>query len=454
PTELNKLYRFRGEEYAGTFVIRQPVTFKDHKHYNIHRLLQAVDKNILLSRQDRSTLAAADERFLPREQVLHHYREFPELLANTAFVMQSCGIDMDFSKPKTKAMFSDSKAQDKELLRSLAFEGMTRRYDAHNATARARVEKELEVIDRQGFNAYFLITWDIIRFARSKGFFYVGRGSGANSMVAYCLNITDVDPLELDLYFERFLNPHRSSPPDFDIDFSWKDRDEVIQYVFDRHGKDRVCLLGMFSTFQRNAMIRELGKVLGLPKGEIDNLANNLYARYKDDTLQQLIKTYSAEIVNFPNHLSIHAGGILISEAPIHQYTATELPPKGFVTAQLDMHVADSIGLEKLDILSQRGLGHIKEAVEVIQQNRNISIDIHDVKRFMHDDNVNKNIQVADTIGCFYIESPAMRQLLQKLRCGDYLTLVAASSIIRPGVAQSGMMRQYIYRYNNQDQVT
>lgn len=454
PSEINKLYRFRDKEYADKFVIRQPVTFKNKKHYNIHRLLQAVDKNTLLSKQDKSVLATPEEMFLPVQVLWNKFKEYPEIFSNTITVMESCYIEMDFKKPKTKSIFRGTKADDKELLRRLAFEGLAYRYGKGNREAEARVEKELKVVDDLGFNAYFLITWDIIRFAQTKGFFYVGRGSGANSMIAYCLRITDVDPIELDLYFERFLNPYRATPPDFDIDFSWKDRDEVIQYVFDKYGKDHVSLLGMFSTFQRSAMTRELGKVFGLSKGEIDNLVHNPYATYEDDSFQQLIKLYSEDIVNFPNHLSIHAGGILISEEPIHQYTATELPPKGYPTTQLDMHVAEAIGLEKLDILSQRGLGHIKDTVEIVRENRGDHIDIHDIKRFKGDDRVNKNIKEAESIGCFYIESPAMRQLLQKLKCADYLTLVAASSIIRPGVAQSGMMRQYIYRYNHPEKAT
>ena len=149
---------------------------------------------------------------------------------------------------------------------------MKQRYGLINTEARHRIEKELAIIEQMDFNAYFLITWDIIRYAQSRGFFFVGRGSGANSIVAYCLQITDVDPIELDLYFERFLNPSRSSPPDFDLDFSWKDRDEIIDYVFKRYGREHVCLLGSYTTFQSRAILRELGKVFGLPKEEIDRL--------------------------------------------------------------------------------------------------------------------------------------------------------------------------------------
>lgn len=205
----------------------------------------------------------------------------------------------------------------------------------------------------------------------------------------------------------------------------------------------------MYPTFQRRAIIRELGKVFGLPKEEIDQLTSKTFL--PEDSIQRIIFQYSNEIKGFPNHLSIHAGGILISEKPIHHYAAVSLPPKGFQTVQMDMFASDKIRLFKLDILSQRGLGHIKESLRLIKENRGVDIDIHQVAKFKTNPDVCEKIRDADTIGCFYIESPGMRQLLKKLRCSDYITLVAASSIIRPGVAQSGMMRQYIYRYHNRD---
>jgi DNA-directed DNA polymerase III PolC len=320
------------------------------------------------------------------------------------------------------------------------------------------VQKELKIINDLGFNAYFLIAWDVIRYAQSRGFYYVGRGSGANSIVAYCLQITDVNPIELDLYFERFLNPYRTSPPDFDIDFSWKDRDEVIDYIFKRYGKEHVALLGMYDTFQYRAVIRELGKVFGLPKTEMDKLSNaterDLTKVLNGDHIQKLILQYGKLMVNFPNHLSIHPGGMLISEAPIYQYGAVDMPPKGFGTTQMDMFVAEKIGLYKLDILSQRGLGHIKDAIQLVRENKEKDIDIHRVEKFKKDPQVAAQIRKADTIGCFYIESPAMRQLLKKLKCDDYITLTAASSIIRPGVSKSGMMKEYIHRFHHPESFT
>jgi DNA polymerase-3 subunit alpha len=197
-------------------------------------------------------------------------------------------------------------------------------------------------------------------------------------------------------------------------------------------------------------VIHQLGKVFGLPSEEIKSLQLSGRAT---DKIQQLVLKYGKMMMGFPSNISIHPCGMLISEEPILDYVTLFLPPKGFVTTQMDMFVAEDIGLNKFDILSQRGLGHIREALSLIRGNRKIDIDIHEVEKFKKDLKVAKQIREANTIGCFYIESPAMRQLLKKLRCDDYLTLVAASSIIRPGVSQSGMMREYIYRFHNRDNI-
>ncbi|HEV7334130.1 MAG TPA: DNA polymerase III subunit alpha [Flavisolibacter sp.] len=449
PAEVNKLFKVDVSAYPTKFVIRQPVTFKDKAGYNLHRLLRAIDHNILLSKQTLEQVALPSETFLSPSEILQVFRGYPQLVTNTLRLLDTCAYEMNFTSDKNKKVYSASGRDDRILLEKLAMDGVRYRFGAGHRKAEERVRKELQIIDRLGFNAYFLITWDVIRYAQSRGFYHVGRGSGANSIVAYCLQITDVNPIELDLYFERFLNPYRTSPPDFDIDFSWQDRDEVIDYIFKRYGSEHVALLGMYSTFQYNAILRELAKVFGLPKQEVDAIAANPDATLEDDKIQRMILRYGALLQNFPNYPSIHPGGMLISEEPICQYSALEMPPKGFATTQIDMFVAEKVGLYKLDILSQRGLGHIKDCIQLVRENKSISVDIHAVESFKRDQQVAEQIRKADTIGCFYIESPAMRQLLKKLRCDDYITLVAASSIIRPGVAQSGMMREYIYRFHN-----
>ncbi len=450
PHELKKLATSKLRYRQDRLVAFHPVTFMNESDYVLHKHLRAIGHNTLLSKLTPEQLASPKEQFLPPDFIDIMYEDYPELVRNTKQLLKDCEIDFDFSTIKNKQTFTGNRYDDKLLLEKLARDGLDYRYGKNNKEALKRVNHELEVIDKLGFSAYFLITWDIIRYSMSRGFYHVGRGSGANSIVAYCLKITDVDPIELDLYFERFINPKRSSPPDFDIDYSWKDREEVQDYIFKRYGTRHTALIGTISTFKDRAIFRELGKVYGLPKEEIDDLVNNPGAESNRNGITEQIFDIGNRLMDYPNLRSIHAGGIIISEEPITCYTALDLPPKGFPTTQFDMYVAESIGYEKLDILSQRGIGHINESVDIIRKNRGIKVDVHQIRKFKEDPKINEMLYIGETNGCFYIESPAMRGLLKKLRCDNYLSLVAASSIIRPGVAKSGMMKEYIKRFHSQ----
>ncbi|NNE77765.1 MAG: DNA polymerase III subunit alpha, partial [Pricia sp.] len=353
-------------------------------------------------------------------------------------------------KPQNLNTYFTTKEEDEAMLEKLCREGLPYRYPEVDQPILDRLHKELELIKGMGFVSYFLINWDIVSYARKQGFFYVGRGSGANSIVAYLLRITDVDPMELDLYFERFINLYRANPPDFDIDFSHHDRPKMTQYIFDRF--EHVALLGTYVTFKEKGVVRELGKVFGLPKSEIDFLLAGRYEIPQLDEVSRLVLKYGSLIKGMPNFLSVHAGGIIISQRPIHYFSATHLPPKGFATTMFDMVIAEDVGLYKFDILGQRGLSKIKEAIEIIEYNRlngADAFDIHDVKKFKKDPRINTLVKTAQCMGCFYVESPAMRMLLKKLEVDTYLGLVAASSIIRPGVAKSGMMREFMLRHRN-----
>jgi len=447
--DLNRLKFSPWKNRLEKLVIMQTVTFINKKGFNTHRLLRAIDNNTLLSKLPLSEQGNETDLFLSSEVVETAFQEVPKLLENTKNLLAQCNIDFDFSKetPNNQHSYTNNEALDFRLLKKLAYGGITYRYGVPDDKVLSRIKMELDIIQQKGFVSYFLINWKILKYARSKVYFYIGRGSGANSVIAYLLRITDVDPIELDLYFERFINLYRKNPPDFDIDFSWKDRDDITEFIF-RSFKN-TALITVYNTFKHKASVRELGKVFGLPKSEIDILSSGHYHYPSLDKLSQLVITYSKYIQGFPNYLGIHAGGIIISEKPIHYYTATFMPPKGFPTTQFDMIVAEDIGLYKFDILSQRGLGKIKDAVNIVRYNHPElpPIDIHDIKRFKQDERIKDLLRNAKAIGCFYVESPAMRMLLRKLQVDDYLGLVAASSVIRPGVAKSGMMREYILRY-------
>ncbi|QRA41364.1 DNA polymerase III subunit alpha [Chryseobacterium cucumeris] len=450
--ELNFLIRPEYQKLIPRMVVLHPVTFSTGEEYKLHKILRAIDHNTLLSKLTKRDICRESEYFIPEKEIVKAFERYQEIVSRTKAMLAQCNFEFDFKKVKNKQFYTKSKSDDVKLLRRLAYSGLEKRYGTHHEMARLRVEKELKVIDELNFCSYFLITWDIIRYSNSLGLMHVGRGSGANSIVSYCLGITDICPLELDLYFERFLNLNRKSPPDFDIDWSWQNRDTILEYIFDRYGKDHVAFCGTNVEFKYRSIFREVGKVFGLPKEELDDLATKPMEDHDRNKVVRMVQKYGKLLEKFPNLRSMHSCGILISEEPITSYTALEMPPKGFPIVQFDMNVAEDIGLEKFDILSQRGLGTINDTVALIKKTKGIAVDIRDTSLSKDEAKTNEYLAIGRTIGCFYIESPAMRGLLRRLKCDNYRTLVAASSIIRPGVAQSGMMREYIFRHNHPDQ--
>ncbi|MEM9328688.1 MAG: DNA polymerase III subunit alpha [Bacteroidota bacterium] len=431
----------------------QPFTFSSDpqlskQHFNIHRLLRAINQNTILSKLGADEQASPHELMMSQERFHWLFRQYPPLLDNAKAILEDCQLDLSLGTDKNKRYFFSSKQEDRAYLIAEATKGYEQCYGGRKtAVTDERFQREIDIIGKKNFESYYLISYDIVRHAREQGFEYVGRGSGANSMIAYCLGITNTDPIELDLYFERFLNPERSSPPDFDIDFSWRDRDHIYDYIFGKYDPNHVALLGTHTTYKGRSNLRELGKVFGLPKEEIDKIITYPNERPKDE-IARLIFRYSELIQGMPAHISIHAGGVLITEQPIYQYTTVDLPPKGYPVAHFEMHNAEDMGIYKFDILSQRGLGHIKDTLQLITKNQSIEENINRFHDFKKDEKIQQLLEKGNTMGCFYVESPAMRMLLGKLECQDYITLVAASSIIRPGVARSGMMRAYIERHH------
>ena len=452
PEEINLLINPILKKYMPRMVILQPVTFTTKREYKLHKILRAIDRNTLVTKLEENDICGQNEKLISKDELLKNYQHYPQIIENTQQLLEQCHFHFDYKTPKNKKNFTESKDSDIKLLKKLAYKGFSRRYHDDDRKAKARMDKELDVINQLNFCAYFLITWDIIQYSNRMGFMHVGRGSGANSIVAYCLGITDICPLELDLYFERFLNLNRKTPPDFDIDWSWQNRDTILQYIFDKYGKEHVAFCGTNVEFKYKSIFREVGKAFGLPKEELDELATKSIEQHDINSVSAMVHKYGKLLEKFPNQRSMHSCGILISEEPITNYSALEMPPKGFPIVQFDMHVAEEIGLEKFDILSQRGLGTINDTVKLIEEKRGIKVNIRDVSLSKDEERCNEFLSRGKTIGCFYIESPAMRGLLRRLKCNNYKVLVAASSIIRPGVAQSGMMKEYIFRHNNPDQ--
>ena len=451
PEQLVLLYHTRWKTYFDKMIVLQPITYRTKKEFNLHRILRAIDRNVILSQLAIEDCCKMSEFMEPQQVLVNKYEDYPQILQNTEKVIDDCNFVYDFETPKNKKFYTTDKQTDLILLTSKAYAGLKKIY-GNNPEARARVDRELKVIDELQFSGYFLITWDIVNYSNEMGFLHIGRGSGANSIVSYCLGITAICPLDMDLYFERFLNLNRKSPPDFDIDWSWKERDIILHYIFEKYGRDRVAFCGTNVEFKYRSILREVGKVFGLPKEELDALTKNPMHLHDQNSIVAKVHKYGEMMENYPNQRSMHACGIIISEEPITNFTTLELPPKGFAIVQFDMHTAEEIGFEKFDILSQRGIGHIDDSVKLIEKNQGIRVDIRDNKLSLNEGQCNTYLEKGHTIGCFYIESPAMRGLLRRLKCNDYKVLVAASSIIRPGVAQSGMMKEYIFRHNYPEQ--
>ena len=448
---LRKLKFSKYLEFEDKLVLLQSVSFRNKRDFNAHRLLRAIDNNTLLSKLPEIEQGSFVHQMKPSEIIASEFEDYPHILENTRELVKACRVEFEFGKEQNRNLLvsGDSPEDDVARLRKLCNENLPKRYPEAKAKVLERVEKELNAIIKLGFVSYFLINYDIVSYARSRNFPFIGRGSGANSIIAYIIGITNVDPVELDLYFERFINESRSSPPDFDIDFSWKDRNEVTRFIFEKY--KFTALMGTYVTFKRRAVARELGKVFGLPKENIDKLSAGFFSINELDKLEKLVLRYSALIEGFPNYLSVHSGGILILNDSVYNYAATFLPPKGFETIQIDMNIAEDVGIHKFDILAQRGLSKITDAIEIIKENQpDAEIeDIENIDVFKKDPEINNLLKTGDCMGVFYVESPAMRGLLTKLQTDNYLNLVAASSIIRPGISSGGMKEEYIKRHRD-----
>lgn len=451
---VETLRKLKFSEYLAfkeKLVLQQTLSFRNKRDFNAHRLLRAIDNNTLLSKLPETEQGDYSQRILPLETIKKAFQDYPYILENTQKLVDSCEVEFKFGKTQNRNLqvVENSVQEDVARLKKLCKDRLPARYPEADAEVYERVEKELKAIIKLGFVSYFLINYDIVQYARSKNFPFIGRGSGANSIIAYIIGITNVDPIELDLYFERFINENRSSPPDFDIDFSWKDRNEVTRFIFKNY--KYTALMGTYVTFKRRAVARELGKVFGLPKENIDKLSSGFFNFSELDQLEQLVLRYSALIEGFPNYLSVHSGGILILNDSVFNYAATFLPPKGFETIQIDMNIAEEVGIHKFDILAQRGLSKITDAITLVKENQPQAKleDIENVSVFKNDPKINNLLKTGDCMGVFYVESPAMRGLLTKLQTDNYLNLVAASSIIRPGISSGGMKEEYIKRHRD-----
>ncbi|MBN2382032.1 DNA polymerase III subunit alpha [bacterium] len=447
------------------------VHFLQREDYQLHRVLAAIRHNTTVSGLLPGEVASESAWLKRPVEMSHAFKGFPvSVFTNTARIAEQCQVEFElgrsifphFPLPSGETAFS--------YLWKLCFRGAVERYQPLTHEVLDRLKRELEVIDRLGFAEYFLIVWDIARYAREQGVPSVGRGSAANSIVSYVLQITHVDPIELDLFFERFLNPERQSCPDIDLDFCWRRRGQVLDYVYSRYGRDKVAMISTHSTLRARAAVREIARTMGVPESEIKSFTEYLphFGSHSISHYQKVlpelkrlpvdreplasILTIADRLDGFPRHLSIHCGGIVVCPFPLTDIVPLQRSANGFVVTQYDMYPIEELGLLKIDLLGQRGLSVIANTSLAVQQATGTRPDLS-AALVQHDPRTVAAIRTGQTMGCFYIESPGMRGLLRKLRVETFEELTAASSVIRPGVAESGMMRQYIDRANGREPV-
>jgi len=392
-----------------------------------------------------------------------------EAMRNTLRIAEQCDVDPTCDRPCFPRARQLGIEHPCRRLRREAYAGARRRYGRLTARVKERLERELAVIEKLDFCDYFLVVRDIVAFAEREGIPHVGRGSAANSIVSYALGISAVDPLKFDLYFERFLNEFRTDVPDIDMDFCWRRRDEVIDYVYRRYPPGQVAMVSTHSTLRARSAFRDVARVMGLPLAEIDRYSR-LLPHYGASGIEEAMETFP-EMAGFPiakepwrtvvetakkidgyvRHLSIHLGGLVIGDGPLTRYTALEDSAKGTVVTQFEMESIKKTGLVKIDILGQRSLSIVAEAAQNVRRERGVSIELDRLPD--RDPRAARIIRAGRTIGCFQIESPGMRQLLQMLRAESIMDLIQALSLIRPGPSSSGMKDAFIRRMRGEEPV-
>ncbi len=385
-----------------------------------------------------------------------------EALANNAALVDRCRLELDLGTPIfPRATLAPGETGHGRLARE-CLAGVRRRYGRHSAAARRRLSDELAMIDRLGFTDYFLLVAEIVGFARARGIPTVGRGSGASSLVAYSLGITNVDPIRHRLTFERFLNPSRRDCPDLDIDLCWKRRDEVIAHVYQQYGADRVAMISTHATLGARSAFRETAKALGVPNPRVNALAKRIprelerpyrsrleslpegrHVDWSEPVLSRAL-ALAEQLDGAPRHLSVHCGGMVIADRELTHYVPLEQAAKGVVVTQFEMRAIEAIGLVKMDLLGNRALTTIGECVDLVRAHRGVEID---VDRLPESDPITAAcVAAGDTLNCFQLESPAMRHLLRMLDANTLERTVAAVAAVRPGPAEMGLKDAFCRR--------
>ncbi len=442
------------------------------EHAKAHDALLCIQTGKVLTDTDRMRYNTDQIYFKSPEEMKGLFVDTPEAIDNTLAIAESCRLELELDKlhlpdfPLSRGFKTKT-----EYLTHLANEGLARRYSHVTPGLQERLDYELSVISNVGYEGYFLIVADLVRYAKENGIpVGPGRGSAAGSLVSYCLAITDIDPIRFGLLFERFLNPERISMPDIDIDFSDRGRDAVIRYVIEKYGKDNVCQIITFGTMAARAVVRDVGRVLGLSFAEVDRIAKiipfevdmtlekalrvkpELKQMASDDPRIATLLDYSQTLEGLTRHASTHAAGVVIAPAPLTEFVPLYKGNKGEVTTQYGMKWIEKIGLLKMDFLGLRTLTVLDDAETAVRTNRSFDIDWDHIG--FEDLQVYDLFASGETIGIFQFESSGMRDYLRKLRPTVFEDLIAMNALYRPGPLDANMIDEYIERKHGKKEVT
>jgi len=437
-----------------------------------HDALLCIQTGKRVADTDRMRYATDQIYFKSPEEMAELFADYPEAIENTVRIAESCNVNIemgnihlpDFPIPEE---FGDAD----EYLRHLAEEGLKSRYSRITDEIRQRLDYELGIIGQMRYAGYFLIVKDFIDYARSVDVpVGPGRGSAAGSLVSYCLRITNIDPIRYSLLFERFLNPERVSLPDIDIDFSDRGREKVIDYVVGKYKKDNVCQIITFGTMAARGVIRDVGRVLGMPYAEVDRIAKmvplaakmtldqalkdnrDLSDLYSNDQRVRKLIDLSRTLEGLTRHASTHAAGVVIAPSKLTDYIPLFRGSRDEVTTQFDMKMTEAIGLLKMDFLGLRTLTVIQDCLCMIEENHGRKINIDEID--LNDKKVYRLFAKGDTVGIFQFESTGMREYLRKLKPENLTDLTSMNALYRPGPLDSGMIEVYIQRKNGKKKVS
>ncbi|MFA4888339.1 MAG: DNA polymerase III subunit alpha [Candidatus Omnitrophota bacterium] len=431
-----------------------------------HEALLCIQTQTTLDDPKRMRFQGDEFYFRSPEEMKKLFLDFPGALSNTLEISRRCNLELDFNQihlPK----YEPPQGKDKDgYLLELCLLGLENRFSQVTPEITQRLEHELSIIKQMGFISYFLIVWDFIHYAKSQNIpVGPGRGSAAGSLVSYLLGITDINPLKYGLLFERFLNPERLGLPDIDIDFCYERRQEVIDYVTKKYGQENVAQIITFGTMQARAVVRDVGRVMGLAYADVDRIAKmippdpsltlkdalnseaELKNMYKNDPQITKLVTTALALEGLNRHASVHAAGVVIADKPLNNYMPLFKTGDGQITSGYSMGILEKIGLLKVDFLGLRTLTVISETSKLIKARQAKEVDIENLA--LDDAKTYKLLSTAQTIGVFQVESSGMRDLLRKLEPERFEDVIALLALYRPGPIGSGMLDDFIQRRHN-----